>query len=199
MKSKLLIATVCLSFLSLKLFSQDFRSFNQKNYLSDHINLKEEIRIYKEYDNKISLLRIFQDDKSNWIAEYFQENDDKTFTKEIITPKKDFDYVLKSLERYYVYKVPSMSEISWKLGNRSAVHKNTDPRIKSKYNYTASITVIKGKKENYFILAKRMNLENSFSFYNPYQYYKHNSEIDELGYYCKILDIITKQFKIWKS
>lgn len=184
----------------LNLFSQDFKNFNNLINLSNNLEFNNEIRIYRYYDNKISLIRLIEENTSVWKAEFYQENNDTTIDKELLSPKKGFDFVLKNLERNYLYNIPDMNSIRWKFSNRSKVIRNENPNIDSEYTFVASTIEIRNDFEiSYYLQAKNSQLENEITFHYPYKYLKTYKDIDELNYYCEILDVITKQFGIWRD
>ena len=207
MKNNLLVSLLLIYIFPV--FSQDISKMNADFKLSDSLLYKTEFRIYQDHDitNYSSLLRIYEVDEKQWIAEFYEHYDavpssgvEFRTTQKKIKPKRDFEFIETSLERSGILHLTSFDKIRWKFKLRGEIEKVVGSRRgKTNVYYTYMSQVGVGSDGDSFIIqAKIGSKSNEFSFSNPDSYLKKYPEVDELNYIHEIMKLIREEFQIWK-
>ena len=195
--------------LSLNLYSQNLSEINSDLNLPDSLTNETEIRIYQGggITNYSSLFRMFMDKYDKWTAEFYEhyakvDGQAKLRTeKKTLKSKSDLEFVFQNFVRSHILDLPDESEINWKLvtrGNIEKIERNFRGKKIEEYELlNKKIAILDG--EGFKIQVKGWDTNNEFEYSNPDGYLKHYPEIDELIYMCEILNIIRKEFGIWKK
>jgi len=197
-------------FLIILLFSfhvkaQDISEINKVLEISDTLEFKKEIRIYKDYSiaDRITALRMYKKEKDDWIVTIYSYSKTlKQVTKinEIRFPKenigklkpKDANLIWLNLLLANVEFLPSMTSIRYKFEKPFIdIEKGEQIIVKKKF------LVIDGV--GYQVYVKNGKLKNSFSFDNPEAYLKRYPTVDELISYNEILSILKKEFNFFND
>ena len=195
--------------LSPNLYPQNPSEINSDLNLSDSLPYETEVRIYQGggITNYSSLFRMFKDKSNKWKAEFYEHyakvnGQAKLKTKKHkLKSKDDMEFVFYNFVRSHILDLPDMREIRWKMVKRGNVEKVIDTiRGKAFEEYLSSerrIMITDGT--GFLIKVKHKEEANYFKYSNPESYLKHYPEIDELIYMREILNIIRKEFGIWKK
>ncbi|ARN78845.1 hypothetical protein BST97_13060 [Nonlabens spongiae] len=182
--------------------SQDFSLINEQLSLSDSLEYREHIRIYKSYGitNYTSVFEMYSKDGS-WTAtfyEYFTGDNPQSF-QTVLKSKNDPDYVFQNFLRSYAMDLPSMEAIRWKMNNRQPIRVVKDTfRGIPQTKYWSESKTLQFVDGDYFVIEVRYgNVINRTEFSNPVNYLKAYPNIDELTYFCEIIDIAKNEFGIW--
>ncbi|MGB5980976.1 MAG: hypothetical protein WBG46_02420 [Nonlabens sp.] len=197
----LLIFTVCLQ----ALFSQNIDLINKDLHLPDSLDQDIEIRVYMDVGitNYTSLLRIFKSE-DNWTTEFYEhfaavdDVTDLNTTLDTLVPKNHPDYVYQNLLVSYINKLPSQTDIQWKMNLDRFVKKFTETyRGKEKTEYWAMFSKISfSDGRGYSFKIKNADLRHSFSYGNPFGYKEKFPEIDEINYVCEIIDKLIEEYDL---
>ncbi|MCU7615746.1 hypothetical protein NZ698_00930 [Chryseobacterium sp. PBS4-4] len=167
-------------------------------------NLKfnnNEIRIYKKYATStgLELFRLYQDEKENWKAEFFEtvasknNNDFKIRTrKSKLNSLKNFELIWAQILDTDVIDLPKIEEFEYKLKKKNKDYQIEDGEIISSISRTA---VMDGT--SYSVKIKNALQENEFEYHNPESYLKIYPDVDELLSFQELLDLLRKDFKIF--
>ena len=203
------ILILILFIFSNSVLSQNIAKINSDLRLSDTLKYDTEVRIYHNISitNYSTLFRMFKDKSGKWNAlfyEHFAEVPRKTklkITQKTLESKNDLEYIFQNFVRSHILDLPNQNEIDWKLVTRGKVEKvKSFIRGKEFEEYelnTGKVVINDG--EGYKIQVKGWNKTNEFELSNPYSYLNHYPEIDELIYYCEILNLVREEFGIWRD
>ena len=206
MKKNYLIFILLISF---GLKAQNIKLLNKDLNLTDTLKHNREIRIYAGggITNYSSVFRMYNYEKKNWKAEFYEHyakvsNDiELKIEKKKLKPKKNYEFIFLNFLRSKIMNLPNQEEISWKIQGRDSIYETkTKRRGKEIIEYESvykSISILDGV--SYIVQVKEFNKTNEFKYYNPESYYKHFDKIDELLFMTEILNIARNEFNIWKK
>lgn len=183
-----------------KCFGQEVSEINKVLRISDTLENKQEIRIYKDYSttNEIDIIRMLKDKKKDWVVhKFWYSKDFKTVTKidEIRFPKenigklkpKDAELIWLNILITNVQFLPNMKTIRYKFG-KPHIEVNKGEREISKTEKHILDRV------GYKVYIRNGKNTNSFSFDNPESYLKQYPTVDELISYNELLSVLKKEF-----
>ncbi len=180
-------------------FGQEVSEINKVLEISDTLEYQQEIRIYKNsIDSKNVILRMFKNDKSEWIVYIFWYSknfntvtkiDQISFPKESVGKLKpvNADLIWLNLILCNVEYVPSQKEIDYKITTAKIVSEDGEFGISKNKKHA-----IDG--ESYRVFVRNGSIKNEFSFENPTFYLKHYPKVDELILYNELLSVLEKEF-----
>jgi hypothetical protein len=194
---------------SIGVSAQDVTKVNSDFKLPDSLTYKTEVRIYQSLGttNYTSLFRMYKDKSKKWKAEFYDHYAKVVGVVELRTEKRtlksksDMEFIFQNFNRSHILNLPSSSEIMWKLVNRGDIQKNEKTRKgKKTIEYTFLNRVVAfSDGEGFEVQVRLSNRSNKFRYSNPYSSLKYCPNIDELIYMCEILDLVKKEFGIWKK
>ncbi len=194
---------------SIGVSAQNINEINSVLKLSDSLTYETEVRIYQGggITNYSSLFRMFKDKSKKWTAEFYELYANVDVLTESRTEKRnlnsenDMEFIFQNFVRSYIFDLPSLSEIQWKLVTRGNVEKvkiiHRGKEIEEYELMKKQIAILDG--EGFKVQVKGLNRANEFEFSNPDRYLNYYPEIDELNYMFEILDLIRSEFQIWKK
>jgi hypothetical protein len=190
------ILTIIL-FLPFCIFSQNVSEINKFINISDSLQCEKEIRIYRSYYDSIhEVFRFFENEKKEWnITLYKYEIDKKGKSNNLqtikLTSKNELDLVWLNFIQTKIQFLPDLNEVSYKLKSYRIDKVNGKHEI-----YTLGVSSL----EPYQFTAyfKNGNIINKFSFGSYTSYLNMFPNVDELNSYAEIIDLIKKEFNIWK-
>jgi hypothetical protein len=194
---------------SIEVSAQNITEINSDLRLNDTLTYETEVRIYQGggISNYSSLLRMFKDKSEKWTAEFYEHFAKVDGVTELRTEKRnlksenDVEFIFLNLVRSHIFDLPSLNEIKWKLVTRSNVekvkNKYRDKEIEEYELTNKKIAVLDG--EVFKVQVKSRSKTNEFEYYNPEEYLKHYTEIDELNYIVEILNLIRSEFGVMKK
>ena len=188
--------------------AQNPTKLNKDLNLPDSLEYKREIRIYQSggISNYSSVFRMFNYERKKWTAEFYKhyaavpEKTNLKVVKRKVKAKNDLELVFLNFLRSKVLNLPNQEEIQWKIQGRDSIFK-----IKRKWkkkniieyeSIHSAMSVLDGT--SYRVQVRELNKKNDFLYYNPETYLKKYNEVDELIFMSEILNIIRKEFEIWK-
>ncbi len=187
-----------------KAVGQDISFTNQQLSLPDSLEHDEHIRIYQSYGitNYTSMFEMYNE-KGNWTAtfyEYFAGDNPQSIQTDLKS-KNDPDHVFQNFIRSYAMELPGMEAIRWKMNTRQPIRVVKDTfRGKPQMKYWSERRFSLFSDGNHYVLEiKYGDRINKINFGNPYDYKEIYSEVDELIYFCEILDIVKSEFGIWEE
>ncbi|MBZ4037394.1 hypothetical protein K6T82_21720 [Flavobacterium sp. 17A] len=187
-------------FIIFNCFGQELSEINKVLEISDTLEHKQEIRIYKDYSitNSINILRMFDEGENNWkvIIYYYAKSipqvtkiDVFNFPKENIGKlrPKDAELIWLNLLITNIEFLPSMESIRYKFGKPKIDSDRGERVISTSKNY-----VLDGV--GYKVYVRNGKNTNNFSFDNPKSYLKYYPTVDELISYNELLSVLEKEF-----
>ena len=184
--------------------SQDFSLINEQLSLSDSLEYREHIRIYKSHGitNYTSVFDMYNEN-GTWTTTFYEylAGDNPQSSQTDLKSKNDPDYVFQNFLRSYAMDLPGMETIRWKMNTRQPIRFVKDTfRGKPQMKYWSERRFSLFSDGNHYVLEiKYGDRINKINFGNPYDYKEIYSEVDELIYFCEILDIVKSEFDIWKD
>ena len=204
-----ILFTISLILVYFQLNAQDLKKINSDLGISDSLMHPIEIRVYQfiETTNYSSLFIMYKDFSENWLAEFYQHwreiegvTELKT-EKRTLSSKSDLDYIYLNMVRSFIFDLPSLNEIKWKLVKRGSVEKvesRVGNEVKLKYDLTGiQAGILDGISYRFF--AKNNQRNNEFYFSNPEAYNRLYPEIDEPIFVNELIEIIRNEFEIWEK
>ncbi|NMH88103.1 hypothetical protein [Flavivirga algicola] len=197
----LLIILTCVISNSIML-GQSLAEINESCGLSDSLTNTEEIRVYKKMSFRgTDVFRMYLNDSGIWMTDFFEVRKKRPKSKKYRNKKRELNAKIKlktiwwEILKTNIEGLPDMSKIRWKLKKRTevVVNKKGDKIL----TWGGFIGVNDG--ESYVVQLNFENTSKKIKYYNPYVYLRHHSDIDELIYFTKMIDIIKNEFNIWKS
>jgi hypothetical protein len=202
------IQLLLILFLTIEFTAQNITEINADLNLSDTLKFNREIRIYQSsgISNYTSIFRMFNYENKKWTSELYEhyskvpgKSELKT-EKENLKSKNDMEFIFLNFLRSEILNLPNQKEIKWKIKGRDSIFK-----VKRKWKgkefveYESSYktkSILDGT--SYVIQVRDYEKKNEFSYSNPETYLKEYYNVDELIYVSEILNIVRKEFKIWK-
>ncbi len=183
-------------------YGQNIPFINQQLSIPDSLEHHEHIRIYKSHGitNYTSVFEMYYDEEE-WDATFheYYSGDEAQILRTDLTSKNDPDYVFQNFLRSYALELPNMNEIRWKMNNRQPIRVVKDTfRGIPQTKYWSESKTLQFVDGDYFVIEVRYgNVINRIEFSNPVNYLKAYPNIDELTYFCEIIDIAKNEFGIW--
>jgi hypothetical protein len=183
------------------LLSQNNLEYDKILKIENHKFQNNEIRIYKKYATStgLELFRLYQDEKENWKAEFFEtvasknNNDIKIRTRKFkLNSLKNFELIWAQILDTDVLYLPKIEEFEYKLKKKNKDYQIEDGEIISSISRTA---VMDGT--SYSVKIKNALQKNEFEYDNPESYLKSYPDVDELLSFQELLDLLRKDFKIF--
>ncbi|MCR4032814.1 MULTISPECIES: hypothetical protein [Flavobacterium] len=187
-------------FIIFNCFSQEVSEINKILEISDTLEHKQEIRIYKDYSitNSIDILRMFDEGKNNWkviIYSYAKSVPQVTKINVINFPKesigklkpKDAELIWLNLLITNIEFLPNMEAIRYKFG-KPKIDSDRGERVISR----TKKDVLDGI--GYKVYVRNGKNTNNFSFDNTKTYLKYYPKVDELISYNELLSVLEKEF-----
>jgi len=191
---------ILLFFIVFNCFGQEVSEINKVLEIPDTLEFQEEIRIYKNYSitESIDFLRMFKNEKNEWVAQKFWYSKDfKTVTKiDVISfPKesigklkpKDPELIWLNLLITNIEFLPNMEAIKYKFG-KPQIDLDRGKRGISRIKKHVADGV------GYKVYVRNGKTKNSFYFDNPKTYLKYYPTVDELISYNELLSVLEKEF-----
>ena len=202
-----MIRAIIILFLSgffLPASSQDFSLINEQLSLSDSLKHREHIRIYKSHggSDKTTVFEMFNNQNS-WVTFFYEydPNDESRSKKTILNTKNHPDYIFQNFLRSYALEIPNQEKIEWKMKIRNDivfVPLTYEGTIPEKYWDNKTSKRLYGQ-DSYTLQVNYLEKSNQASYYDPYRRNEWYPDVDELIYFCEILDIVKSEFGIWEE
>jgi hypothetical protein len=180
-------------------YGQKVAEMNKKFNISDSLQFRNEIRIYKSYSttNGSELFRMFRaGDK--WQTEYYKYYAATSPGTSSRYEKIDLVYP-DSLNISWLYfldtnveYLPGMDKIKYKLKGKME-YELYEGKYEARYK---RIAVLDGT--SYKVFVRNDNKQNQIEFDNPDSYLEHYPDVDEINAYASLLAIVKNKFGIWK-
>lgn len=158
-----------------------------------------EIRIYKRISitNCTEVFRLYETKNEGWTAElyfFYEAAGDKHryYEKQLLKNLIDFDVMWFNITKTQVLHILPMDLFKYKFRRADEILCEDN-----RYVYEQKIISISdGVSYNLFI--RQGDKTNSVNYTNPETLLKHYPSVDELEYFCEMLDVVNEGFNIWK-
>ncbi|MBY8962467.1 hypothetical protein KJK34_06855 [Flavobacterium sp. D11R37] len=158
-----------------------------------------EIRIYKRISitNCTEVFRLYESEKEGWTAElyfFYEAAGDKHryYEKQLLKNLIDFDVLWFNITKTQVLHILPMDLFKYKFRRADEILCEDN-----RYVYKQKIiSILDGVSYNLFI--RQGDKTNSVNYTNPKTLLKHYPGVDELEYFCEMLDVVSEGFDIWK-
>ena len=189
------------SILPIFIFSQ-IEQFN-KTLKIENLELKEnEIRIYKDYSTSTGLEMFrFYEENEKWKADFYETIASKKEDQINIRIRKTKLNSLKNLELIWLEIIntdalylPKWDEFKYKLRNNKIEYEIIEGEIVSSVSQSMILDGV-----SYYVQIKSGKNHNEFSYDNPESYLKKYPNVDELISFNDLLELISKEFKIFSK
>ena len=196
---KLLILIIILS--NSTLFGQNLAEINKNIGLTDSLNLKKEIRIYRTsgMTNYTGIFRMYQDNKEKWRAELIDHyakvpnQAELKIEKRKLKSKSKMDLVWLEIQKTNIQDLPNMEEIEWKLKKEPVIHEMDGEKMLS----WKKSSILDGQGYDvHFRWGKKFK---RIYYSNPESYLRIYENVDELVYFSELLNLLRTEFGVWKN
>ncbi|GEP52768.1 hypothetical protein FNO01nite_34400 [Flavobacterium noncentrifugens] len=192
--------TIFILFFVSNLFPQTVSEINKVIKIPDSLSNEKEIRIYKRYSitNASEIFRMYQTKEKKWKAElykyYHETNSTQTkFELQKLESNTDLRLVWLFFIENDIQILKSIKQIKHKLKGKPEYQ-----LIDGEYEVISrQIHPLDGI--GYEAFVRTDNYKHNFDFSNYDQYLKYYPKVDELNSYSEIINILQKEFNIWKS
>ncbi len=196
---KLLILVMILS--NPTLFGQHLMEINKNVGFTDSLNSKKEIRIYRTLGmtNYTGIFRMYQDSSEKWRAELIDHyakvpnQAELKIEKRKLKSKSKMDLVWLGIQKTNIQDLPNMSVIEWKLKKNPEIVEDMGQKVLS----WQKTTIVDG--QGYDVQFRFGKFYNIVHYSNPESYLQNYESVDELVYFCELLDLLRTEFGIWKN
>ena len=141
--------------------------------------------------------------QNSW-ATFFYEYDpnyESRSKKNILNSKNHPDYIFQNFLRSYALEIPNQEKIEWKMKIRDSIvyWPITIDGVKREKFWDDKRSILSYGHDNYIVQINYLENFNQVFYYAPYASREWYPEVDELIYFCEILDIVKSEFGIWKE
>ena len=191
---------IILVFFICNLYSHDFQKINKVINITDSLTFTKELRLYKHFStsNRSEVFRIYQLKDKTWKIELYKfydalsSNEKPKFTLESLISDSNLNQFWAKILDIHAEFLPDIKAIDYKLKGKTVFESDSDD-----YGSTKKITFTDGI--GYIAFIRNYNKVNQFSFTNAEFYLKYFPDIDELNSYSSLLELVRKEFNIWKD
>lgn len=191
---------IILVFFFCNLYSQDFQKINKIINIPDSLTFTKELRIYKHLSisNGSEVFRIYLLQDKTWKIELYKfydtlsSNEKPKFTLESLISDSNLNQFWAKILDIHAEFLPNIIAIDYKLKGKTVFESDSDD-----YGSTKKITFTDGI--GYIAFIRNYNKVNQFSFTNAESYLKYFPDVDELNSYSSLLELVRKEFNIWKD
>jgi hypothetical protein len=158
-----------------------------------------ELRIYKKIStaNGTDVFRLYETKNEGWAAELYlfyeaAGNKQRRYEKQVLKNLIDFDVIWFNITKTQVLHILPIDSFKYKFRRVDEILCEDD-----RYVYEQKIISISdGVSYNLFI--RQGDKTNSVNYTNPKTLLKHYPGVDELEYFCEMLDVLNEGFDIWE-
>ena len=196
---KLLILVMILS--NPTLFGQHLMELNQNVGFPDSLNHNKEIRVYRTVGmtNYTGIFRMYQDSSEKWRVELIDYHAKVPNQVELkienrkLKSKSEMDLVWLEIQKTNIQDLPNMADINWKLKKEPTIHEMGGEKV---LNWKTR-TILDG--QSYDVQFRFGKFYNKVYYSNPESYLQDYESVDELVYFCELLNLLRTEFGIWKN